>query len=146
MPSAENQFIRGRKSLKNVIDEYNDPLENIKPIYGPNPQPDHTRGLRWSMFNESQRQKLRVQPNEKSLYAVREEIYFPCLTGEVDVTLGIADRQNMHIACVALRGLVHLARIAGCVEILHRRILTFSISHDGDTVRIYGYCPKIQDD
>ncbi|KAK6813384.1 hypothetical protein RU639_011311 [Aspergillus parasiticus] len=127
MPSAESQFLRGRKSLKDVIDGYNDPWERAEPIYGPKPQPDHTRGLRWSMFDESQRQKLRVQPYEKSLYAVREEIYSPYLTGEVNLTLDIADRQSMHSACVALRGLVHLARMTGCVELLHRRILTFSI-------------------
>ncbi|OGM48129.1 hypothetical protein ABOM_002869 [Aspergillus bombycis] len=149
MPSAENQFIRGRLSLKNVIDGYNDPWIKAEPIYGPKPQPDHTRGLRWSTFNESQRKKLGVQPNEKSLYTAREEIYFPYLVGEVksnQQALDIADRQNMHSACVALRGLVHLSRMAGCVEILHRRILAFSISHDGDIVRIYGHYPEIEDD
>ncbi|KAE8337524.1 hypothetical protein BDV24DRAFT_154343 [Aspergillus arachidicola] len=146
---AENQYIRGRQSLKNISDGYNDSWIKTEPIYGPKLQPDHTRGLRWSTFNESQRQKLGVQPNEKSLYTAREEIYFPYLTGEVKCgqqALDIADRQNMHSACVALRGLVHLSRMAGCVEMLHRRILAFSISHDRETVRIYGYYPEIEGD
>ncbi|KAE8383457.1 hypothetical protein BDV26DRAFT_287645 [Aspergillus bertholletiae] len=149
MPAAENQYIRGRQALKNVIDGYNDSWIKTEPIYGPKPQPDHTRGLRWSAFNESQRQKLGVQPQEKSLYIARDEIYFPYLTGEVKSgrqALDIADRQNMHSACVAIRGLVHLSRLAGCVEVLHRRILAFSISHDVELVRIYGYYPEIEGD
>ncbi|PYI09784.1 hypothetical protein BO78DRAFT_307399 [Aspergillus sclerotiicarbonarius CBS 121057] len=149
MPTAENQCIRGRQSLQHVIDGYNDLWMKTEAIYGSKPQPDHTRGLRWSMFDESQRQKLEVQPNMKSVFTAREEIYFPYLTGEVKCglqALEIADRQNLHSMCVALRGLVHLSRMAGCVEAVHRRILGFSISHDLETVRIHGYYPEIDGD
>lgn len=83
MPSAENLFIQGRTELKDVIDGYNDPWLKTEPIYGPKPQPDHARGLRWSTFSESQRRKLGVKPEEKSLYAVREDMYFPYLTAEI---------------------------------------------------------------
>ncbi|OOF90713.1 hypothetical protein ASPCADRAFT_156409 [Aspergillus carbonarius ITEM 5010] len=149
MPTAENQFLRGRQSLQHVIDGYNDLWMKTEPIYGSKPQPDHTRSLKWSTFDETQRQKLGVRPNEKSVYTAREEMYFPYLTGEVKCglqALEIADRQNFHSMCVALRGLVHLARTAGCVEAVHRRILGFSISHDLETARIYGYYPEIEGD
>lgn len=149
MPSAENLFIQGRTELKDVIDGYNDPWLKTEPIYGPKPQPDHARGLRWSTFSEGQRRKLGVKPEEKSLYAVREDMYFPYLTAEIkcgNQALEFADRQNMHSMCIGLRAVVNLARVAGCAHEVHRRLLGFSISHELEGVRIYGYYPEINED
>ncbi|OKL55239.1 hypothetical protein UA08_09490 [Talaromyces atroroseus] len=149
MPSAENLRIQGREDLKDVIDGYNDPWLKTEPIYGPKPQPDHARGLKWSTFSESQRRKLGIKPDEKSLYAVREDMYFPYLTAEIkcgNQALEFADRQNMHSMCVALRAVVSLAQAAGRLEEVHQRLLGFSISHELEVVRIYGYYPEIGDD
>lgn len=148
MPSAENQFIRGNQSLGDVIDGYNDPWVKTEPIYGPKPQPDHARGLKWSTFSESQRRKLGVKPNEKSPYTAREDMYFPYLTAEIkcgNQALELADRQNMHSMCIALRAVVSLCQAAGCTEEVHRRILGFSISHELEGFRIYGYYPEVSD-
>ncbi|KAJ5976618.1 hypothetical protein N7481_010325 [Penicillium waksmanii] len=146
MPSAENQYIQGNESLKDVIDGYNDPWLKTEPIYGPKPQPDHARGLKWSTFSESQRRKLGIKPDEKSPYTAREDMYFPYLTAEIkcgNQALELADRQNMHSMCVALRAVVSLCQAAGCTEEVHRRILGFSVSHELEGVRIYGYYPEI---
>jgi hypothetical protein len=146
MPSAENQYIRGRDALKNVIDGYNDPWLKTEPIYGPKPQPDHARGLKWSTFSENQRRKLGIQPEEKSPYTAREDMYFPYLTAEIkcgNQALELADRQNMHSMCIALRAVVCLSQAAGCPEKVHRRLLGFSISHELESLRIYGYYPEI---
>ncbi|KAJ5752798.1 hypothetical protein N7520_009715 [Penicillium odoratum] len=148
MPCAENQYIQGNKSLKDVIDGYNDPWLKTEPIYGPKPQPDHARGLRWSAFSETQRRKLGIKPDEKSPYTVREDMYFPYLTAEIkcgNQALELADRQNMHSMCIALRAVVSLCQAAGCTEEVHRRILGFSISHELEGFRIYGYYPEIDD-
>ncbi|KAJ6004653.1 hypothetical protein N7540_013022 [Penicillium herquei] len=148
MPSAENQYIQGNQSLRDVIDGYNDPWVKTEPIYGPKPQPDPARGLRWSTFSESQRRKLGIKPDEKSPYAVREEMYFPYLTAEIkcgNQALELADRQNMHSMCIAVRGVVSLCQAAGCIEEAHRRILGFSISHELEGFRIYGYYPEVDD-
>ncbi|KAJ5547488.1 hypothetical protein N7513_004722 [Penicillium frequentans] len=148
MPSAENQYIRGNQSLKDVIDGYNDPWLKTEPIYGPKPQPDHARGLRWSTFSEDQRRKLGIKPDEKSPYTVREDMYFPYLTAEIkcgNQALDFADRQNMHSMCIALRAVISLCQAAGCTEEVHRRILGFSISHDLGGLRMYGYYPEIDD-
>jgi hypothetical protein len=148
MPSAENQYIQGNQSLKNVIDGYNDPWLKTEPIYGPKPQPDHARGLRWSTFSETQRRKLGIKPDEKSPYTVREDMYFPYLTAEIkcgNQALELADRQNMHSMCIALRAVVSLCQAAGCTGEVHRRILGFSISHELEGFRIYGYYPEIDD-
>ncbi|EED11724.1 conserved hypothetical protein [Talaromyces stipitatus ATCC 10500] len=149
IPSAENLFIQGKEELKDVIDGYNDPWLRLGPIYGPKPQPDHARGLRWSTFSDIQRRKLGIKPDEKSLYAVREDMYFPYLTAEIkcgNQALEFADRQNMHSMCIALRAVVSLAQAAGCPEEVHRKLLGFSISHELETVRIYGHYPEIGED
>jgi hypothetical protein len=148
MPSIENQFIQGKTWLKDVIDGYNDQWLKTEPIYGPKPQPDHARGLKRSIFSESQRQKLRIKPSEKSPYTAREDMYFPYLTAEIksgNQALELADRQNMHSMCIALRAVVSLSQSAGYPEKVHRRLLGFSISHELDGLRIYGYYPEIDD-
>jgi hypothetical protein len=68
MPSAENRYIWGRRSLENVIDGYNDLWLKTNPIYGPRPQPNHARGLKWSTFSNNQWRKLKIKPDEKLLY------------------------------------------------------------------------------
>jgi hypothetical protein len=148
IPSAENHFIRGETRLKDVIGGYDDPWVKTDPIYGPIPQPDHTRGLKGSAFSHLQKRKLGIKSDKKSLYTVREEMYFPYLTAEIKCekqALELADRQNMHSMCIALRAVVSLAQEAGRLCTVHRRLLGFSISHDHEGFRIYGYYPEIED-
>ncbi|KAG8528404.1 uncharacterized protein KY384_007322 [Bacidia gigantensis] len=65
---------------------------------------------------------------------------FPFLTNEVKCGasgLAIADRQNAHSMTLAVRGIVELFKLAR----KERELLTFSISHDDDGIRIHGYYP-----
>ena len=45
---------------------------------------------------------------------------------------------------LAVRGVVELFRLVKREQELHREILAFSISHDNETVRIYGHYPEIE--
>lgn len=75
-------------------------------------------------------------------------MYFPFLTCEVKcgaAALDVADRQNAHSMTVAVRALVELFRSVKREEELDRKILAFSISHDHNSVRIYGHYPVIRD-
>jgi flagellar biosynthesis GTPase FlhF len=68
------------------------------------------------------------------------------LTAEIkcgNQALELADRQNMHSMCIALRAVVSLCQAAGCTEEVHRRILGFSVSHELEGVRLYGYYPEV---
>ncbi|KAJ5722960.1 hypothetical protein N7488_000995 [Penicillium malachiteum] len=146
MQSAENLYIRGNQSLRYVIDGYNDPWLKTEPICGPRPQPDHARGLKRSAFTETYRHKLSAKADKKSTYMVPGDMYFPYLTAEIksgNRVLEIADRQNMHSMCIAVRAVVSLCQAAGCMEEVHRRILGFSISHGPERCHIYGHCPEI---
>jgi hypothetical protein len=69
-------------------------------------------------------------------------MYFPFLTCEVKcgaAALDIADRQNAHSMTMGVRGTVELFRLVKREKELYREILAFSISHDHQTVRIYGH-------
>jgi hypothetical protein len=74
------------------------------------------------------------------------QMYLPFLTCEVKcgaAALDIADRQNAHSMTLTVRGVVELFRIVKREKELHQEILAFSVSHDHQTVRIYGHYPMI---
>ncbi|OOF90165.1 hypothetical protein ASPCADRAFT_179627 [Aspergillus carbonarius ITEM 5010] len=141
-PSAETQFIRGRRCLEHISDAYNDPWNKIQPNYEPLPQPSHTRGLLQSMFDSAQRWKLEIWPQRKSLYKARENLLFPYLIAEVigqPERLENADQKVKYDVPIAVFGLVSLAQKARRMESLHRRILAFSLSHNHEIVSLHGY-------
>ena len=75
-------------------------------------------------------------------------MYFPFLTAEVkcgNESLNIADRQNAHSAAVAANAVVELYRLVSRQNELSQKILTFSISHDNEAVRIYGHYALIKE-
>ena len=149
VPSVENLYINGREEFEGLIEGHNDSWVKSIPFYGPRPQPDHTFGFKWSNFTEQQRRKLNIEPTEKSFYTAREDIYFPFLTSEVKCGkqgLDLADRPNAHSMTIALRAIVDDYRKAGRSSDVHRRVLTYSISHDDNGVRIYAHYPEIDGD
>jgi len=75
-------------------------------------------------------------------------MYFPFLTSEVkcgNEALNIADRQNAHSAAVAANAIVELYRLVSRQDELNQKVLTFSISHDNEAVRIYGHYALIKE-
>ena len=73
-------------------------------------------------------------------------MYFPFLTCEVKcgaAALDIADRQNAHSMTLAVRGIVELFRAVKREDEVNQKILAFSVSHDHQSVRIYGHYPVI---
>ena len=69
-------------------------------------------------------------------------MYFPFLTCEVKcgaAALDIADRQNAHSMTLAVRAVVELFRAVKREDEVNQQILAFSISHDHQSVRIYGH-------
>ena len=113
------------------------------------PQPDYSVGFRREAFTEEQLKRLKPFVGDlidTSLFMAMYYIYFLFLTCEVKcgaAALDIADRRNAHSMTVAVRGIVELFRLVKREKGLHREILAFSISHDHETVRIYGHYPVI---
>lgn len=84
---------------------------------------------------------------DQSFFMATYYLYFPFLTCEVKcgaTALDVADRQNAHGMTLAVRAVVELFRLVKREKELDREILTFSISHDHRSVRIYGHYPVIE--
>ena len=57
------------------------------------------------------------------------------------MVLDVADRQNAHSMSIAVRAIVKLFKYVKHEKELNREILTFSISHDHESVRMQGHYP-----
>lgn len=150
IPPAENLAIRGAQHMDKLIETVNEAWSNAIAVIGPRPQPDYSLGFRRTAFSSDRLKKLQPligQLDEESYISATYNMLFPFLTGEVKCgasALDTADRQNAHSMTVALIGVVNLFRAGGRQMELHRKIMGFSVSHDDETVRIYGHYPVIQ--
>jgi hypothetical protein len=81
-----------------------------------------------------------------SLFVATSQMYFPFLTCEVkygNTALNITNQQKSHSITIAVRSIVKLYRVVQREKELNKKILTFSISHNHQSVRIYGHYPII---
>lgn len=145
VPSAETLYLYGATELDILIEKVNSSWLKCLPLTQTRPQPDYSVGFRASAFTDDQLNRLSPfvggHKDQCSVMA-RWDMYFPFLTAEVkcgDQALSIADRQNMHSASVAVKGIVELFKRVERQKELHRSILAFSVSHDNESVRIYGH-------
>jgi len=151
VPAPEELFRRGAKHLKHLIETVDESwIKSIPLVKGPRPQPDFAVGLKSSAFTSEQLKKLYPSVGDwqtTSRLVATDEIYFPFLTAEVkcgNEALNIADRQNAHSAAVAANAVVELYRLVSREDELNRKILTFSILHDHQAVKIYGHYALIK--
>lgn len=149
-PSPEALAAFGATNLDILVESVNEGWNNCVPVTKPRPQPDFSVGFGRSMFSDDQVSKLQPllgDPSCLSYFRATYYMYFPFLTCEAKcgiTGLDIADRQNAHSMTLAVRGIVELFKLAERENELHRELLTFSISHDHRTVRLYGYYPIIE--
>ncbi|KAK2608475.1 hypothetical protein QQS21_002937 [Conoideocrella luteorostrata] len=151
VPSAELFAIYGSTGLKCLIESVNEGWNNSIPLTSTRPQPDYSVGFRREAFTKDQLTKL--SPflgdflfGDQSFFMGTYYMYFPFLTCEVKcgaAALDVADRQNAHSMTLAARGVTELFRAVKREDEVHRQILTFSVSHDHRSVRIYGHYPVI---
>ena len=151
VPAPEELFRRGAKNLKHLIETVNENwIKSIPLVKGPRPQPDFAVGLKYTAFTPDQLKKLQPSIGDwqtTSRLMATDEVYFPFLTAEVKCGhegLEIADKQNVHSAAVAANAVVELYRLVSREKELHRKILTFSVSHDHQAVKIYGHYALIK--
>lgn len=150
VPSVE-QIALWTENLKHLIESVNEGWNNSIPLTPTRPQPDYSVGFRRKAFSNSQLSKLSpfigdFIAGDQSLFMATYYMYFPFLACEVkcgNAQLDIADRQNAHSMTLAVRAIVELFRLVKCEKELHRQILAFSVSHDNQSVRIYGHYPEI---
>ncbi|KAL7938441.1 hypothetical protein V8C35DRAFT_288066 [Trichoderma chlorosporum] len=150
VPAAETLAIYGDVGLECLVETINEGWNNSIPLTGTRPQPDYSVGFRRQAFTDAQLTKLSpfigdFLGGDLSLFMATYRMYFPFLACEVKCgALDVADCQNAHSMTLAARGVVELFRLVGRESEVDRQILSFSISHDHRSVRIYGYYPVIE--
>jgi hypothetical protein len=152
-PSAEHCYRFGSAHLEHVREDLNTLWTKcICLAEGPRPKPDFAVGLKESVFTQEEYEKLipYIGGSKETCYVkVTNDIFFPFLMCEVkcgEVGLDIADRQNAHSASIAVNAIVQLYKAVKLQGEVNRKVLAFSISHDNQTVRIYGHYPIIDGD
>ena len=152
VPSVESLATYGAAHLDNLIEGVNEAWSKNTPVQGPRPQPDYYVGFRRSAFTTDQLEKLGPLVGtvfDTSVLMATYNIYFPFFSCEVKcgaAALDIADLQNGHSMTVALRAIYILFKSVGRQRELNQKILTFSISHNHQAVRIYGHYPVVDND
>jgi hypothetical protein len=149
VPSVEVLCAHGKKHLESMVDHVNQKWDGCVPIVaGPLPQPDYSAGCKETIFTKDQVRKLEplIRGWKGTPFMATARMYFPYLTMEVkcgNEGLNIADRQNAHGSDVAVRQVVDLYRKVSREHELNQEVVSFSVSHDQEAVRIYGYYPVI---
>ncbi|PHH67711.1 hypothetical protein CDD82_1181 [Ophiocordyceps australis] len=151
VPSAESLATMGAKHLDILTESVNEGWKSSISLTSTRPQPDYSVGFRRDAFSEDQLARLSpfigdLFAGDKSFFMSTYSMYFPFLTCEVKcgaAALDIADRQNAHSMTLAVRGIVKLFRAVNLEDEVNRKILAFSVSHDHQSVRIYGHYPVI---
>ncbi|KAK9434866.1 phosphatidylserine decarboxylase [Metarhizium brunneum] len=152
VPSAETLRTLGDKSLGSLIESVNESWSNCIPLDATRltpawPQPDYSLGFRREAFTEEQLQRLEPFIGDvfsRSYFAATYRMYFPFFTSEAKCGregLDVADRQNAHSMAIAVTAVVELFKAVGREKELDGEILIFSVSHDNESVRIYGWYP-----
>lgn len=152
VPSAESLAHRAR-NLTCLAESVNECWDSSIPLTGTRPQPDYAVGFKREAFTAAQLTKLSpfigdLTTGHCSLFMATFYTYFPFLTCEVECGTGaldVADRQNAHSMTLAVRAITELYRAIKREDEVHRKILGFSISHDHNSVRIFGHYPVIDE-
>ena len=151
VPSAEILTTYGANELARLTESVNEGWNNSIPVTATRPQPDYEVGSRREAFSEEQLKKLQPfvgELTDQSFFMGTCYLYFPFLTCEVKcgaAALDVADRQNANSMTLAVRAVVELFRLVKREKELDREILSFSISHDHRSVRIYGHYAVIEE-
>lgn len=147
VPSAENLIICGELKNDYIGEELNAVWTRCAPMGSTRPKPDYTAGLIPTTFTEDEVNKLENYAQPMKPFRFTSRICFPFLMCEAksgENGLNIADRQNVHSACIAVKAIFMLYQEAfgptsPRVHQLYGQVLVFSVSHDNDRVILYGH-------
>ncbi|KAK3503320.1 hypothetical protein B0T13DRAFT_493149 [Neurospora crassa] len=151
VPSTVHYALRAKhfEHLNYLTESVNEGWNRCFPLTGIRPQPDYSVNFQRDAFIQDQIDKLMPFTGDmgyRSLFKATYHIYFPFLTCEMKcgaAALDIADRQNAHSMTLAVRAIVELFRLVKREDEANRQILAFSVSHDHQSVRIYGHYPVV---
>jgi len=144
VPSAEVLFFCGELDANIIGDEVNAEWTRCATICSTRPKPNYVAGLLPSAFTKDEMQKLMNYASPPTPVFFTPELCFPFLIYEVEQGLNKADRQNIHSASIAVKGVMELFKTAfgdnsERVKDLYGQVLVFTVSHEHDKVCLYGH-------
>ena len=147
VPSAEVLFYCGELDANIIGDEVNAEWSRCATMGSTRPKPDYAAGLLPSAFTKDEIQKLRNYASPTRSVFFTPDLCFPFLICEVktgEQGFNQADRQNIHSASIAVKGVIELFKTAfgdnsERVKDLYGQVLVFTVSHDNDRVCLYGH-------
>ncbi len=149
--ASEELFHREAKHLKHLVEIINESwIKFISLVKDSRSQSDFAVEVKSSAFIADQLKKLQLSVDDwqtTSRLIATDEMYFSFLTAKMkcdNEALHIADRQNAHSVVVATNAIVELYRLVSRQDELNQKILTFSILHDNEVVRMYEYYALIK--
>lgn len=150
VPSAE-MLAHHNADLTILKESVGEEWDNAIPITGTRPKPGYSVGFQRKAFTGEQHSRLsqcigNLVSGDQSVFMATRSMYFPFLACDKEcgaAALDVADGQNTHAMALAARGIVELFRLVKREDEVNRQILSFSVSHNKDSVRIYGYYPVI---
>lgn len=148
VPSIELLALLHPGKFTDLVETHNLPWLEANIFYEKRPQPDRTIAYKSSVLNEVEHHRLSRASRETSFIA-RTGVMFPFFTCEVKCgkqALATANAANTNSMTVALRMIVDLHRLANNTDAVHRKYLGFSISHDHESIQMYGHYPEIDGD
>lgn len=110
-------------------------------------KPDFTAGLLPTAFTEKEISKLENYAQSTKPFRFTPDLSFPFLVCEAKTDkerLNKADQQNIHSASIVVRAIIVLywepfGHRSDCLEQLPGEVPVFSVSHDNDSIFIYGH-------
>ncbi|KAK2589998.1 hypothetical protein QQS21_012323 [Conoideocrella luteorostrata] len=151
VPSAETVALLSDKRLSILVESVNEIWTSCIPVANGLPRPSYAVGFGQSAFSDEQLSVLEQYwngLNNTSRFAATCCMYFPFLACEVesgDVGLDVTDSQNNATMVIAIKTILEVFKLANRETCLDGELLTFSISHDQRSVRLYGYYPVFRE-
>lgn len=148
VPPAEILHFHGEPGLSLISEDLNALWCYCEPKGG------YTAGLAPEAFTAEETRKLQNYSSTKRPFLFTPDICFPFLTCEAksgDQAMSRAQSQNINNGSIAVNAIIKLYQAAfeesepHLVKELHGKVLAFSVSHDHDSVRIWGHYAVMQD-
>ncbi|KAI4156097.1 MAG: hypothetical protein LQ340_000527 [Diploschistes diacapsis] len=145
VPSVENLHFSGEPGLAFIREELSTDWTGCATMGATRPKPDYVAGLPEKAFSRDELDILKKYATPTRPFRFTNELCFPFLICEAksgEVGLNRANRQNLHSAGIAVRALIELHWAAyeqDDPHVPYGQVLVFTISHNHNTVDIYGH-------
>lgn len=149
VPSPELLTIEGYHGMDQMREALGTEWIQYDAIYAPPPKPDLAIGISSTAFTEDEKEKLELSYESAYPNLFPENLYYPFLICQVmensDMGIEEAERHSMYSASIAVQAVVRLYQNISAANEVDRKILAFSVVHNGYDVKIFGHFALVEE-